>query len=77
MTRVLNRVSDRILSRFVPKAEAGACVPENGSTYTAACGSCSCKPNERWIKKTCTYRIGCTGSSTLVSYTCTTTQNIC
>lgn len=78
MTRLLNRASDRMLALFAPKAQAGACVPEHGEACWRDCGTCSCVPNQRWVKKQCRGTISCTGPCTGTSATrCVTTQNIC
>lgn len=51
MSATLQRMGERLLGLFVPKVEAGACVPEHGS----------CCPN-RYNR-----RFNCYGSCTVVS----------
>ncbi|GLZ76184.1 hypothetical protein Afil01_09910 [Actinorhabdospora filicis] len=76
--RALNKFSDKLLSAFVGKAVAGACVPENGSKGWYDCGSCKCEDGQRWIKKQCEYRVTCYGGTVDTGATrCITTQNIC
>jgi len=67
--KVLGKISDKMLSAFAPRAEAGACIPEHGDTVFVSCG---CK-DSHYYRKTCT--VGCTG--TLSCGTCARTQNIC
>ncbi|MEV0648470.1 hypothetical protein AB0I28_24720 [Phytomonospora sp. NPDC050363] len=68
--KVLSKLSDKMLSAFLPRTEAGACVPEHGSKSYP---SCYCSSDNRLYRRTCT--IGCTGHPTCGS--CYRTQNIC
>ena len=68
--KVLGKITDKMLSAFVPRADAGACVPEHGDKVNVGCG---CK-DDHYYRKTCT--IGCNGGLTSCT-TCTRTQNIC
>jgi hypothetical protein len=54
MTRALQRTGERLLSLFLPKVEAGACIPEHGQCCTSHCHR----------------RYNCTGGCTVVSSTC-------
>jgi hypothetical protein len=39
MTATLRRAGDRVLGKFMPSADAGACVPDHGDL----CTSCTCR----------------------------------
>lgn len=67
--KTIGRITDKMLSAFLPKAEAGACVPEAGSVVHK---HCYCTGHREYMKR-CT--IGCTG--TLSCGTCYGTQNVC
>lgn len=68
--KVLGKISDKMLSAFLPRSEAGACIPEHGDTVFKGC---YCSSDNHWYRRTCT--VGCTG--TLTCGTCYRTGNIC
>lgn len=70
--KVLGKISDRMLSAFLPRTDAGACVPENGQKFWTGSG-CSCSSDRRYYHRQCTYK--CDGTTTCTS--CQRTQSIC
>jgi|GEM_PF-6138897 len=79
MIRGVNAVADRFLSVFLGSAKAGACVPDVGALFwNTGCGSCSCVPNHRWVRKDCQCRVNCVGNCINNGVTrCVTTQALC
>lgn len=77
MTKRVNMLADRVVRVFLTDVPAGACVPEMGSLYWRACGSCSCSGG-RHRRKECECRINCTGTCVNTGRTrCVTTQLAC
>ena len=56
--RMINSAADRLLSAILPKAEAGACVPEHGDGWLTRC---RCQNNRIFVKR-CT--VQCLGNVT-------------
>jgi hypothetical protein len=77
MTKTLNRLGDRLLGVFLPKADAGACVPDHGDRCGCYKYSCSCVGVD---VQRCYWRyklVSCTGPcSTWSSFTCNTTYEV-
>lgn len=74
MTKALNRLGDRLLGAFLPRADAGACIPPD------PCGcykySCSCVGTDVQRCYWRTKRYNCFGTCVWTTTTCNTTYHV-